>query len=77
MFGLLKILIFIVVIMIGLGFALEYLPGSDAMEWGKKAAKYGMKGARGSVGVFSGLIEVAKAELDKKNAEGGEPAPKK
>ena len=46
MFGLFKIVILVVVVMVGVGFALEYLPGKDAekaADWGKKAAKYGMK----------------------------------
>ncbi len=63
MFGLLKILILVVVVMVGVGFGMEYLPGKDAekaADWGKKAAKYGMKGARGSMTLFKSFVEEAK-----------------
>ena len=48
MFTLIKIVVIGAVIVVGLGFALQYIPGSDASEWGRKAAVYGIKGARGS-----------------------------
>ncbi len=77
MFGLLKVVILVVVVMVGVGFALEYLPGSDAekaKEWGKKAAQYGLKGARGSMSVFKSFVEEVK-ELKDKAAPEGESAP--
>lgn len=66
MFSLLKVIVILVVVMVGIGFALEYLPGSDAAKWGKTAAKYGMKGARGSMTLYESLI----AEVKARTAEG-------
>ncbi len=37
-----------IVLVVGLGFALSYIPGSDASKWGEMAARYGIKGARGT-----------------------------
>ncbi len=71
MFGLLKVIVVIVILMVGVGFALEYLPGSDAADWGKKAAQYGMKGARGSMTVVSTFVSEIK-ELKAKGAESDE-----
>ncbi len=73
MFGLFKIAILIVVVMVGVGFALEYLPGKDAekaADWGKKAAKYGLKGARGSMCLLKTFVEEVKEIKDKVEGEG-------
>ncbi len=48
MFTLLKIVVIGIVVVVGIGFALSYFPGSDASEWGEMAARYGIKGARGT-----------------------------
>ena len=66
MWGLFKVLIVIVVIMVGLGFALEYMPGADVSTWGKACARFGVKGARGSMNVFGALV----AEVKEMNKEG-------
>ena len=65
MWTLFKIFVICVVIVVGLGFALQYMPGADAAEWGKKAAQYGIKGARGSkalIGSFASTIKEGPAE---------------
>ncbi len=64
MWGLMKMVIVIVVIMVGLGFALEYMPGADLNTWGKATARFGVKGARGSMSVFGALVAEVK-EMDK------------
>jgi hypothetical protein len=74
MFGLFKVLILVVVVMVGVGFALEYLPGKDAekaADWGKKAAQYGMKGARGSMTLFKSFVKEVKEIKAKVDAEAG------
>jgi hypothetical protein len=75
MFGLFKVLIVVVVVMVGVGFALERLPGKDgekAADWGKTAAKYGMKGARGSMSLFKSFVKEVKEIKDKAEAEAPE-----
>ena len=72
MFTLLKILVVGAVIVVGLGFALQYVPGSDAAGWGKKAAEYGIKGARGSKALVQSFAKTVKEGTSEKPAPGEE-----
>ena len=72
MFTLLKVIVIGAVIVVALGFGLQYIPGSDAAQWGKKAAEYGIKGARGSKALVQSFAKTVKEGTSETSAPGEE-----